>query len=163
MNYTAFLENRETDDRGRMFDSVMCWSNFRLEITHDYIQAVFPTDESSKYTRLNEAAPKDISSLRQSEKAKDNIRKAYLKMLCLWKLDGEKYKNIKIHRYWNHANNHNHLRMTRVLKCFRLLQMNDELKDFSSRLTYLLERNGLKISKETERFWKANFYVKTQE
>jgi len=160
LNYTAFLEAREADDKGRMFDNILCWSNIRLEATHNYIQRIFPTDESSRFDRsFVPATSDDISLIRKSEKAKNNIRKAYLKMLSLWKLDGDNYKNIKIYRYWNNENNHNHLRMTRLLKCFRLIQMNDELKDFSNRLSYLLDHSGLKVSKKTEEFWRANFYL----
>ena len=159
MNYTAYLEGYETDDKGRTIDNILHWSNIRLEISHNYIQRVFPTDESSKHDRIFEPATRDdILSISLNEKAKDNIRKMYLKMLLLWKLDGENYKTIKMYRYWNQENNHNHLRMTRILKCFRLIEMNDELKDFSNRLIFLLEHNGLKISKKTEELWRANFY-----
>lgn len=161
MDYTAFLEGRQTDDKGRTIDSILRWSNLRLELSHNYIQRVFPTDESSKYARsLKPISPSDISSLVKSEASKNNIRKAYIRMLSLWKLDDENYKR-KIYRYWNHRNNHNHLRITRILKCFKLIQMNDELKDFSIRLSYLLNNDhGLKISKKTEDYWRDNLYKK---
>lgn len=159
MNYTAFLEGLETDDKGRMFDDILRWSNIHLEFSHNYIQRIFPTDEPSKYDRtLKPVTNDDVLSIIQSKRAKSNIGIAYLKLLSLWKLDGENYKNTKIYRYWNKDNNHNHLRITRMLKCFRLIQMNDELKDFSNRLSYLLDHNGLKISKKTEEIWRANFY-----
>lgn len=161
-----FLEGRGRDNKGRYIGEMLKWGEFWLELKHDYIQRVFPLNEPSLADPdapvLSEA---DVEYLRNSEPAKVNIRQMYQKMLEFYKLDDNNYKNWGIHRYWNTANNHNHLRITRMLKCFRLLGMKDEHEDLSMRLRYLLEneRSSLNISPETYDIWFNEIFSVIQE
>lgn len=164
MNYTKFLEGTEKDDKGRTIEDILKLSNFNLESTHDYIQRVFPTDEQSMYSDAPPLTVKDLEAFTQSITAQENMRKMYQRMLVFWKLDGENYKewgNIFPVRLWNLIGNHNHKRITRVLKSLKLFGMDKEYKDFSMRISYMLnlQKDGnkfIRISDETAEYWEKN-------
>ena len=166
MNYTAFLEGTGKDDNRRRIKDVLRYGNARLECSHDYIQRVFPTAESSRFSDVEPITEEDLAALRQSDKAKENVRLMYQKMLSFWKIDGDRYKewgNNALLRLWNRNNNHNQWRMTRVLKSLALLQMTEEYKDFTMRLSAILDlrenNRDIRITDETAAIWRENFYT----
>ena len=84
-------------------------------------------------------------------------------MLDFWKINGNDYKifgSILPIRFWNVWDNHNHLRMTRVLKSLKLLGMEEEYNDFSMRIKYMISlsrmHKGVHITRKTSRFWEQN-------
>lgn len=167
MNYTAFFEDREKDDKGHTITEFLRWSGGHLELAHDYIQRIFPTKEQSSYSKAPVITDEDIAAFRASETAQNNLRAVYDRMLRFWRLDNDRYKEwgdkTPVH-IWNSPNNHNCLRITRVLKSLKLLGMTEEYKDFSERLAYILELRQtnpkIRISDETAQIWKENLYTK---
>lgn len=159
LNYAEFLEGRILDDRGRHVNEILQYDENLLEKSHNYIQRMFPTDEQSTFAGILPALPDDIAKLRASDKAKKAIRKMYGKMLAFWKLDGERYKDwgSDMKRNWNTPGNHNCLRMTRLLRCFKILGMEDEFTDFSIRVGYILKESAhnpsIMITPTTASYW----------
>lgn len=161
LNYVKFLEGTAKDDKGRTIEDILCWEGkfFRLEFTHDYIQRIFPLPESSHTDRnIQPITAEELLELRNNEKAKKNIRRAYVMMLRFWELDGDKYKNLSIKRHWVRKNgkDHNLLRISRVLKCLKLVRMN-EYDDFRMRIEYLLdlsEKGLFPLCDETKNIWR---------
>lgn len=155
-----FLEGIGTDDYGRRLIDVFTWDDRRLETTHSYIQRCFPLDEPSK---SDDSAPilshDDVIYLIYNDLAKTNISSMYRRMLRFYKLDDENYKDLKIQRHWNHCHDHNHLRITRMLKCFLLIGMREEWQDLSVRLRYLITNNGLRVSAKTREIWDSILYT----
>lgn len=166
MDYLKFLEGSEKEDRGRYVTDILKYGNLRLELVHNYVQRIFPTNEQSKFSNIRPITDEDITLIRASAIVKDNISRMYQKMLRYWKIDGDRYRKWGLgapFRLWNMWNNHNHWRMTRVLKCFLLLGMEDEHKDFSLRLSAILEikrakKLSVRITKKTAEIWKSKFW-----
>lgn len=63
------------------------------------------------------------------------------------------YKDWTLTRKWNTLTDHNHLRMTRVLKCFQELDMQEEFNDFSMRLSYIMSCPECQLSDDTRQIW----------
>ena len=166
MDYLRFLEGTEKEDKGRYVTDILKYGSIRLELVHNYVQRMFPTNEQSKFSNIKPITDEDIALLRASDTAKENISKMYQKMLVFWKIDGDRYKKWGSgapFRLWNNWNNHNHWRMTRVIKCFMLLGMEGEHKDFSMRLSTILEIKksnplSVRITKKTEEIWRRKFW-----
>jgi hypothetical protein len=161
MNYAAFFEGREPDDKNRMITDFLKYSTWHLESSHDYIQRIFPLQEESRFSDASLITDAEIKAIKASKVAQENIREVYKKMLWFWKID-----DVHLHKWgfsapirlWNEPNNHNCLRMTRVLKSLKLLGMENEYQDFSERLSYIisLRGKGVHISRETAQIWKEN-------
>ena len=159
MNYTAFLAGKAADDKGRYIEDILSWGFFRLEFRHDYIQRLFPLPERSQADRRCEPlTDEDVTALRNSEDAVENMRRAYAVMLRFWKLDGDRYRNPAEKRHWvrKSGKDHNLLRMSRVLKCLKLVDP-PSYEDFAVRISCLLDlaENGMfPLRAETRRIWR---------
>ena len=155
MFYTDFLSGFTKDDKHRTITDILAYNKWQLEYRHDYIQLVFPTDEQSMHSLLPPISDDDIICLRENEDALNNIRTMYKHMLLFWKIDDNHLNiwNKNIRRHWNNKNNHNHLRMTRVLKSLKLLQLDEEYDDFCRRINYIILVPECKISTETINIW----------
>lgn len=153
MNYTAFFEGKEPDDLGRHLSKILCFGRIRMELTHNYIQRLFPLTEESRFSKCDLITEDDIAIFQRNLAAQDGMRKAYQKMLWFWKLDEKQYQN-SVYRHWNSYNNHNHYRMSRVLKSLLLLGMEEEYKDFSMRIHWIIDHpQQYRVSDDTARIW----------
>lgn len=161
MDYEKFLEGTGRDDKGRTVEEILRWegSPFRLEFGHDYIQRLFPLTEPSKADKTGRpATEEELGRIRRNGTAKKNVGRAYTMMLRFWELDGEKYKDASLSRHWvkRSGKNHNMLRISRVLRCLKLLGM-DEYDDFAGRVGYLIalsEKGEFPLSDKTKTVWK---------
>jgi hypothetical protein len=132
---------------------------------HDYIQWIFPLPERSG---ANPWAPvltqASISAIRSTPEMQQRLRSGYLRMLEFYgfQFDGERVFRIPsfaaASRNWLHAGNHNHLRMTRILRSMRTLGLRSEAESFWDALRQLFEtersRGRRSITDETFAFWK---------
>ena len=89
------------------------------EATHDFIQWVFPlTERSSSIRNAPILVPEDIEAIKLSPLAQENLERAVLR-----------YKQVLAgSAKWRSGYDHNHLRISRVIKSLRLL-INDESAD----------------------------------
>ena len=55
--------------------------------------------------------------------------------------------------YWNAQHNHNQLRITRVIKCLRLLVSDEEADNFYNNVLELIKNNN-QVNMRTLNFWK---------
>ena len=111
-----FLRNTGTDVYGRDLDQILNESDEFWERTHNYIQWLFPLNEASRSVRNSPVLTEDqIETIRRSEMAQDNIQRSVLR-----------YKEFLAGTTeWRSGYDHNHLRISRVIKSLRLLA-NDE-------------------------------------
>lgn len=128
----AFYRGQAPDAADRLIQDIWRWSDDRLEATHDYIQWLFPLDEPS---HVNAQAPllteADIATFRQDPTLKKELLKSLLRMLTFYGLRCHKDETgLRVDKAdhfterrenWLHPNNHNHLRITRILKSLSLL------------------------------------------
>ena len=121
MEIVGFLEGKTPDHRGRILAMTLQQTDHQAETTHDYIQWLFPLDEPSRSVMgapvLNEL---DIEDIRHSELAQQNLVKS-----ASWFLGFLGRNDHWITRY-----DHNHLRITRVIKSLRLLASDEAADEF---------------------------------
>ena len=144
------------------------WSDDRLEVTHDYIQWLFPLPEPSSF---NLAAPvlnrESIQEFRTRPDLQDKLRVSFLRMINFYGLEVRSGERTTVNRAQNFATkatvwlspgNHNHLRITRILRCLSVLGLEAEAKAFFDCLVEICEGEQNEpmsaISDETMLYWR---------
>ncbi|KAI4096825.1 MAG: hypothetical protein L6R37_006901 [Teloschistes peruensis] len=143
------------DDRGRTLSTILCWPPSRLESSHDYIQNLFPLPERSPY---NPSAPLideyTFYTFRTSEELQSQLRRSLACMARFYGFDyvvrgGDGIAEVMITfepqpqpdfeaatRNWlTTPFSHNHLRITRIIRCCRLLGLEAEAEAFHDAIT----------------------------
>ena len=153
------------DDEGRTFDEIVGWDDARLEMVHDYIQWIFPLPEQSG---ANPWAPvldvETIAAIRRDAAMQGRLRAGFLRMLAFYGFALEADAVVAGPRFaaaarnWLRAGNHNHLRLTRILRSLRVLGLEQEAAALWGALRGLYERENAAgrrtITPETFAFWR---------
>ena len=158
----AFLAGVGTDHCGRTLDEIAAWNRQRLEQTHDYIQWVFPTMTPSRFNPhapvLDEA---DVAAGARDERVVRSLRRMAVVMGRFYGLertsfrDGPQYDPIDDRRpWWMRADNHNFLRITRILDSLRLFGLVEEAEALLDVLELLVRRHPGPVSDRTFEFWR---------
>jgi hypothetical protein len=164
----AFYSGTQADHRGRYLHEIQQWTDDQLEGVHDYIQWLFPLPEPSGF---NLAAPvlnrESIQEFRARPDLQEKLRVSFLRMVNFYRLEARSGEQIAVTRAptfvakatcWLSPGNHNHLRITRILKCLSVLGLEAESRAFFDCLSgiYDAERNEAvpAISDETMRYWR---------
>ena len=156
------------DRRGRTRSSILAWSDDELEYHHDYIQLLFPLPEGSPF---NPSAPVidevTFYAFRSRLELQTQLRASLQRMLhfygfqfasetgsgdhsqSLKVVDGSNYSEAS--RNWVRRFNHNHLRITRILRSLRVLGLEKEAQEFFKALKRVYE--GGKIGQKSLMFW----------
>lgn len=135
-----FYQGTGPDSDGRGIEDILKWSeeignsksilHESLEYTHNYIQWLFPLEEPSQY---NPDAPiltgPSISFLKRNPKCQENITRSFDMMLEFYGLQYDQEINEVTAREsfperkenWMNRENHNYLRISRILTSLRLL------------------------------------------
>lgn len=158
------------DQKGRTLDEILAWSDSALELTHDYIQWLFPTAAPSA---VNPSAPlvrpSTSAAFAQRPELRERLRQALDRMLTFYGLqrstaaDGAVTIAPDQQRFrlradeWLHAGSHNHLRLTRIMQSLASLGLPDDARALQR---CLLEDiydgpGSLRVSRETYEFWVA--------
>ena len=128
------------DYRNRTVAEILAKDDDWLESTHDYIQWLFPLDVKSF---SNRNAPvmliDDILRISESDAAQQNLQASVKRMKEFW-----------VTRY-----NHNHLRITRVIKSLRLISGSVAAEEFKGWLYYHLGLRIDEIDEKARRFWET--------
>lgn len=154
---TNFYSGEGVDAAGRRIDEIWNWDDEQLEDVHDYIQWLFPTPTQSAFNSnapvLTEA---DIETFRGSQPLKDRLRKSFLRFLRFLGLtltedahvaEASNFEERRLD-VWEFEN-HNWLRITRVLMSLRMLGLENEARTFFAWLESAY-RNGTVGSGDTE-------------
>ena len=131
-----FYEDKNTSCRHLLSD-IWSYSFERLEDEHDYIQWMFPLNESSAH---NNKAPilteEDIKTFRESPILKWRVMTSvHIFMRFL-------HFNIES---WLTEFDHNQLRITRMLKCLMLFDMEHEAKARFKELTMMVKARRIQL------------------
>jgi hypothetical protein len=161
-----FYEGAATDHRGRTLPEILNWPDDRLEDVHDFIQWLFPLPEPSP---VNPAAPlltpDAIAAFHLRAELRDRLRASLERMLRFYGFalqNGPKVVPAENFRRraanWLRPFNHNHLRITRILKCCALVGLDAEAHALLACLEDLAAQERAKshaaISPESLRFWR---------
>lgn len=160
----AFYRDGAPDDDNRTLAQILGWDDRRLEAIHDYIQWLFPLPERSG---ANPSAPTldeaTIAVFRSTPVMRDRLRQAFLRMLRFYGLawtDGtgpnvSRAGNFAILSHnWLSPMNHNHLRLTRILRSLRLLGLEAESQALFRALDAIHQEFPGRITERTFEYWR---------
>ena len=138
----AFLTGDGRDHAGRSFEEVLAFDDETLERRHDFIQWLFPLLEPSLAVP---GAPvltrEDIAALKASPKALARMRQATERMAAFYAHG----------LHWRTPHDHNHRRITRIIKSLRLLLGDGAADTFRQQMLALAK--GAPIDAEARRYW----------
>ena len=149
MNLVTFLKDQEPDFNVRFLSDIWNFRDIDIERNHDFIQILFPLDIWSNNTSHHYYIdnPELLSDLIKDELVKSNIVKS-----TKWF-----HGFLKRNEHWKKSQDHNHLRITRIIKCLRLIVSDEEAENFYDDVLELLGNNNL-INKRTLEFWKEAWF-----
>jgi hypothetical protein len=145
----GFLRGQSPDGAGRYLSEIQQWPDQELESVHDFIQWLFPLTDPSP---VNPDAPVldagTISQIQSRPELLDAVRASLERMRRFY--EGSSH--------WLTAGNHNHLRITRILKCLKLLGLDAEADAFFQYLDRIYEQEQRKprpgIAARSFEFWR---------
>ena len=161
MDLVAFYRGEAADYQGRTLHDVWRWDDRRLEDRHDYIQVLFPLPEAS---RFNARAPlldgATVARFRTDDVIQANLLQSFRVMLRFYgfRLDEKTGEVVEAENFgerakeWLSPGNHNHLRITRILKCLTLCGLKDRAAAFLKALLALPGQDH--ITSDSRRFWR---------
>ena len=152
--FIDFFQNKITNIDGLKYDDILSYDNKKLEDKHKYIQYLFPLPIKSKY---NPDAPVIdqifINEAINNLEIRKNIIKSFLRMLDFY---GYSYsvKPFDIidkgeTKQWLTKQNHNYLRITRILKFLMLVKMEFLAYKFVEQLCKLKD----KFDEDSFKYW----------
>lgn len=122
------------DEPDATLDNVLTWSDRKLEARHDYVQHLFPLPERSP---VNPDAPLVTKQVRdafiQRSELRQSLRRAFARMCSFYGLEATESStgDVTIRKganfddnaaqTWLTSGDHNHLRITRIIRCMRIL------------------------------------------
>jgi hypothetical protein len=141
---TAFLEGEGPDARGRSLFDVLAMDNAALERNHDFIQWLFPLREASRAVPdapvLTDA---DVEAIRESGMAQYALAAATDRMDAFYRATHD----------WLMPNDHNHLRITRIIRSLRLLVGDDQADAFKAAILARVEATRAPVSARSRGYW----------
>ena len=121
-NLTHFLTNNGLDHAGRTYDQILSQDDMWLETHHDWVQWCFPLFEPSQAVRnapvlqgAEQVAQIQVSAVAQQHLAAGVARYSEF---------------LRQNDHWLRFHDHNHLRITRVIKALRILASDAAADDF---------------------------------
>lgn len=158
----AFYNGKISTPEGLFIDDVLAFTQDQFENNHHFIQWLFPIPTASFYNlqspRLTKKAAKELGRQKEfREKMKESFQfmcKCYELTISYNNGDICIKPTSEFTGYWLTPNNHNHLRITRILECLSNIGLIDYAKAFLSCLLYLCNEYPACVTKRTITFWK---------
>ena len=138
------LNGAGTDGAGRTVFEVVAMSDQDIEQIHDFIQWLFPLDQPSG---ANRRAPtlnaEDVAAIHASGLAQIALAAGTDRMAHFYQRNS----------HWLVDHDHNHLRITRIIKSLRLLRGPGEAEDFRQIILRRDEQAGRPVSAGSRQHW----------
>lgn len=162
----AFYLGEFPDIEGRMIETIWSWDYRRLEYTHNYIQWLFPVKERSHF---NPRAPilddETIELFKSHPQLKAHLLQSVKVLLKFYGLqcsreEASEVEITKSSEYferkqnWLNQDNHNYLRITRILTSLNLLGLGNYAQAFFKCLDQIYQEEKHQIGRETYEYWK---------
>jgi len=140
----AFLAGVSSDGRGRLVTDVLDFSDEQLEAVHDYIQWLFPLEtRSGAQPDAPVLTHAEIAGIRADPRARDTLTRATERMLRFYRET----------RWWLTGHDHNHLRITRILHCLKLLVGPEAAQSFHKAILAMHVAAGAPVNTRSLRYW----------
>ena len=159
-----FYLNQKPDAAGRSIAEIWTWNETQLENCHDYIQWLFPLPEASAFNpNAPRLTPTDIETFGSSSELRNRLLQSLKLMLNFYglqlhetPLEITESENFAQHAAnWLDCGNHNHLRLTRILRCLTLLGLNEFAQALFDCLSQIYQAHPQRISDRSFAFWQA--------
>jgi len=163
-----YYSGKGHDGGGRLLAEVQQWPDESIERVHDFIQWMFPLGERSMFNPdapiLDQSA---VARFRSDPKFGARLRISFARMLTFYGFELSDGPPLRVSpsavfqqraSNWMSLGNHNHLRITRILKSLTILGLEGEAKAFFECLSDIYnsqDKRRPSISLETFRYWKA--------
>lgn len=140
-----FLKGTGPDSRGRLHADILKFTDEQLESEHDYIQWLFPLREESAAVPGSPflESEETIQILRNDETVQESMVTALVRMHSFYQEND----------HWLKQNDHNHLRITRILKSVSLLNSRKNAQEFYDFILRRIE-SAQPVTQESLDFWK---------
>ncbi|QSZ37558.1 hypothetical protein DSL72_008656 [Monilinia vaccinii-corymbosi] len=166
----AFYRNKKPDDQGRFISDILQWNHRKLEETHDYIQWLFPLPEASMVSDAPLVDGDVFAAFHASSELQSELRKSLVKMLDFYGFkfaDDSSEKDfpviIKSSNFndrcgnWLVNLNHNHLRISRILRSLRILGLEFEAAAFYKALSSIIyQKHRQIINNRSTEYWRRS-------
>ena len=140
----AFLQGEGPDSRGRTLFDVLAFSNAALEQSHDFIQWLFPLPEpSAAVADAPVLSPEDITAIHNSGLAQCALAAATDRMDAFYRSTD----------HWLAPHDHNHLRITRIIRSLRLLRGGEHADAFRDAVLARVEATGAPVNARSRGYW----------
>ncbi|MCJ1408786.1 hypothetical protein MMC19_002862 [Ptychographa xylographoides] len=149
---------------GRTLSSILAWNDRKLEASHDYIQFLFPLPEGSGFNWAAPVIDRDtFNAFRSRPELRARLKDSFVRMLTFYGFElrenGNESEVIqgpnfpKVARNWVTRFDHNHLRITRIIRSLRILGLESEAHAFYSALSRVYQEYPGHISQKSMMFW----------
>lgn len=135
------------DPLGRTLASILAFTNAELEYHHDYVQILFPLPEGSPINPMAPVITKEVYvTFHERLELRLSLINALRRMLAFYGFEiqeaeeeGDRGDDVKVvkasnfekqARNWMRRFNHNHLRITRIIRSLRVLGLEDYAQAF---------------------------------
>ncbi|KAI1183651.1 opioid growth factor receptor conserved domain-containing protein [Nemania serpens] len=154
------------DTWGHTLDQILRWDDFRLQAERDYIQSLFPLPEKMGFANIGPLIDEQTMIMfRRSPQLRGGLMRALKRMLRLYGFDSQ-VKDGTAGRLiiapletdcggwlsWLEPYNHNHPRITRIIRSLRLLGLPGAAWDLYRTFIDLYKRRGI-IEQPTITLW----------
>jgi len=157
-----FYRGTGANGSGWRMDEVLAWSDAELEADHEYIQWLFPLPEKSMANPWAPVLDKPtIASFHNDASLKEALRGSFIRLLAFYGFDFAGDAVVPASDFaakasnWLTPSNHNHLRLTRMMRSLRVLGLETEAQALwqALRVVYAGEAGQMSISERTYKFW----------
>jgi hypothetical protein len=159
-----FYSGRSVDHAGRSLETILSYHDTAIEDTHDFIQWLFPLKVASPANPYAPIVNEEVQAIFQRDAdLRHNLLRALWRMLAFYGLRcdigpdlrpvisrGESF--LEHAMGWLRPYNHNHLRLTRIMTCLRLLGLSDYSAALHQCLEDILADYPECVSMETRQF-----------
>lgn len=142
-----FLRGTGPDSHGRFHADILKFSDEELENVHNYIQWLFPLCEKSEAVPGSPFLDSEeiIQILKNDEDVQESMVTALVRM----------HRFYQDNDFWLKQYDHNHLRITRILKSVSLLNSQENARDFYN---FIMERveAAQPVTAESLEYWRKS-------
>lgn len=138
-------------------ETIWGMSDWEMEDRHDFIQRMFPLDVPSQFNLCAPILTETVAvEFRTDPDVQANLRRSLMRFLSFLGIEEDGKVGYRLARIpdnvWG-SFNHNHLRITRVLRCLGLTGLKDEQDRLWKLLKELARRPELGVEAKTLRYW----------
>lgn len=145
-----FLRGTGTDHILRTYADLLGYNDYEMEKCHDQIQWLFPLHEPSRHADTCPVLlPSTVMEAKQYDEVLENLYTAKVRLEMFLKIGD--FEDVDKQRKWCRYKNHNILRVTRVIRCLRLFDLNDDAVDFYNKSIVVADR--FLSTNDTKNWW----------